>query len=247
MNELCVAAAQAVSSRGAVEANLERHCRLAERAAAEGVEVLVFPELSATGYELDVAPKLAFAAGDDRLEPVLEVAAASQVVLSVGAPIRLDSGLHIGAFVIEPDRSARIYTKRHLFGDEKAVFEPGDRDPLLDLGDDRAVFAICADTSHPEHAAAAAERGASLYLAGVFFDPESYPTSAARLSGYAAGHAMAVVMANAGGPATGFEAAGRSAVWSDSGALVACLDGLGPGLAVARRSAAGWTGEAMAL
>ena len=90
-------------------------------------------------------------------------------------------------------------------------------------------------------------RNANLYLAGVFFDPEAYPDSTHRLAGYAAKHAMTVVMANAGGPATGFAAAGGSAVWSDSGALVARLVGIGAGLVVARRSAGGWSGQALTL
>jgi predicted amidohydrolase len=244
---LSVAAAQAVSIRGAVAVNIEHHCRLAELAAEKGAGVVVFPELSLTGYELDIAPTLAFSAEDERLEPLVAVADASEVMLVVGAPVRLASGLHIGAFVVEPGRSMRVYTKRHLYGSENDVFVPGSLDPILELGADRAALAICADTSHPEHAEAAAKRGASLYLVGVFFDPEGYPSSSDRLAGYAQRHAMAVVMANAGGPATGFASAGRSAVWSDRGALVACLDGVGAGLVVARRSEPGWSAEAVLL
>ena len=247
MKPLSVAAAQTISTRGAVAANLEHHCRLAELAAAEGVEVVVFPELSLTGYELDIGPTLAFSAEDERLGPLVDVSNASKVTLVVGAPIRLASGLHIGAFVLEPDRSMKIYTKRYLYSDENAVFVPGNLDPILELGDDLAALAICADTSHPEHAEAAARQGASLYLVGVFFDPEGYPASTDRLAGYAVKHAMAVVMANAGGAATGFAAAGGSAVWSDSGALVARLEGVGAGLVVARRSERGWSGEAVFL
>ena len=94
---------------------------------------------------------------------------------------------------------------------------------------------------------AAVRRGANLYLVGVFFAPEAYQADTDQLAGYAARHAMAVVMANAGGPATGFASAGGSAVWSDSGALVARLDGTGAGLVVARRSERGWSGKAVPL
>lgn len=247
MRALRVAAAQAISTRGAVEANLDHHCRLAELAAGQGVEVAVFPELSLTGYEPDIAATLAFSAEDERLKPLVEVAEAGEVILVVGAPVRLASGLHIGAFVLGPDRSVSVYTKRYLHGGEEAVFVPGGLDPILELGDDRATLAICADTSHPEHAEAAAMRGAGLYLVGVFFTPEGYPAGTGRLAGYAELHAMAVVMANAGGPATGFASAGGSAVWSDSGSLVARLDGVGAGLVVARRSGRGWSGEAVPL
>lgn len=242
-----IAAAQTLSTRGAVDANLDHHCRLAELAAAHGAHVVVFPELSLTGYELDIASTLAFSAADERLEPLIEVAHAREIMLVVGAPIRLDSGLHIGAFVVQPDRSLRVYTKRHLFGGENDVFVPGSLDPILEIRDDRASLAICADTSHPEHAETAAKRGASLYLASVFFDPESYPDSTRRLAGYAAQHGMAVLMANAAGSATDFASAGGSSVWSESGDLVARLDGTAAGLVLARRSRSGWSGEAMPL
>jgi predicted amidohydrolase len=247
VGELSVAAAQTLSARGAVAANLEHHCRLAMMAADAGVDVVVFPELSLTGYELDIAETLAFSAEDERLESLLAVAGRRDVSLVVGAPVRLASGLHLAAFLIEPDGNVRVYTKRHLHGDENAVFVPGSLDPILELGDDRAALAICADTTHPEHAEAAAKRGASLYLAGVFFSAEGYSANTHQLAGYAASHAMVVVMANAAGTATGFASAGGSAVWSDSGDLVARLDGICAGLVVAKRSQRGWSGEAVPL
>jgi predicted amidohydrolase len=244
---LCVAAAQAVSTRAAVDANVDHHCRLAERATEMGAQVVVFPELSLTGYELDVAESLAFCEADERLAPLCDIAAERAVTLIVGAPIRLGSGLHIGAFVLEPDRSSKIYTKRHLYRPEKAAFVPGSRDPQIELAGDRGSLAICADTSYPEHAEEAAKRGASLYLVGAFFDPEGYPAGSDRLAGYAMRHGMAVVLANAGGPATGFAAAGGSAVWTESGALVAELDGVGSGLVVATRSEGRWNAETARL
>jgi predicted amidohydrolase len=247
MNELVVAAAQAVSIRGAVNVNLEHHCRLAERAADAGAGIVVFPELSLTGYELDIASELAFSSEDERLRPLAGLAEARGLSLVVGAPIRIGSSLYIGAFVLDPGQVPRVYTKRHVHADEAAVFVSGRLDPAVVLGVDLAALAICADTSHPEHAEAAARRGASLYLAGVFFDPGSYAAHSEQLSGYAARHSMAVVLANAGSAATGFDSAGGSAVWSDSGVLVACLEGVGAGLVVARRSERSWTGEIVRL
>ena len=247
MKALSVAAAQAVSVRGEVDANLVHHCQLAELAIAEAVAVVVFPELSLTGYELDLAEELAFSAQDKRLRPLVDVADASGTILIVGAPVRLSSGLHIGAFVLEPGRTPRVYTKQYLGAGEEAVFLAGTLDPTVELGDERAAVAICADINHPAHAEAAAKRGAGLYLAGVVVSPEAYQADTRRLAGYAARHSMTVVMANAAGPSTGYESAGGSAVWSNSGALVARLEGVGAGLVVARRSGRTWSGKAMRL
>jgi predicted amidohydrolase len=66
-----LAAAQTIPIRGDVDANVERHLRLVHIAAAEQAQVLVFPELSLTGYELDLAADLAFSQRDPRLTPLV--------------------------------------------------------------------------------------------------------------------------------------------------------------------------------
>ena len=71
-----IAAAQTVPVRGDVDANMERHVRLVHVAADAHARVLVFPELSLTGYELDLAGSQAFTESDPRLTPLVEAASA---------------------------------------------------------------------------------------------------------------------------------------------------------------------------
>ncbi|MGH2830821.1 MAG: nitrilase-related carbon-nitrogen hydrolase, partial [Actinomycetota bacterium] len=52
MRSRSIAVAQTSPVRGDVQANLEEHGRLVRVAAAEGAQLVVFPELSLTGYEL---------------------------------------------------------------------------------------------------------------------------------------------------------------------------------------------------
>ena len=47
---LTIGLAQLDSRLGALEANLEKHLEWIERARAQGVDLLLFPELSLTGY-----------------------------------------------------------------------------------------------------------------------------------------------------------------------------------------------------
>src|ERR1041385_7750009 len=47
-----IAVAQTCPVAGDVKANLDEHFRLARLAATEGAQIVVFPELSLTGYEL---------------------------------------------------------------------------------------------------------------------------------------------------------------------------------------------------
>jgi predicted amidohydrolase len=90
-----IAAAQTVPAKGAVDANVRQHIRLVDVAAEEGADVLVFPELSLTGYELDLAKHLAFSQGDPRLAPVVEAASSHSMTIIAGAPVRTRSRLHI--------------------------------------------------------------------------------------------------------------------------------------------------------
>jgi NAD+ synthase (glutamine-hydrolysing) len=58
---------------------------------------------------------------------------------------------------------------------------------------------------------------------------------------------MAVVFATFGGPSGGLASGGRSAIWTERGALVAELDATGSGVVVAIEGPDGWQGRTVAL
>ncbi len=66
MKNLKVAVAQISSIRGDIDNNIKTHVNATIKAREEGVSLLVFPELSLTGYELDLAKTLAFTVDDVR-------------------------------------------------------------------------------------------------------------------------------------------------------------------------------------
>jgi predicted amidohydrolase len=253
-----VAAAQTVPRAGDVEANMGQHLALARAAAGEGVQVLVFPELSLTGYEVAAARDLAFSEDDARLAPLLDAAHEGPLTLVVGAPVRLGPRLHLGALIVSPDGGVEVYTKHRLGafppsagvdGDvppaEATVFQPGDRSPLLLFAGHTAAPAVCADVGDPSHARRAAERGAGIYLASMFVIPSEYAAEVANLEALAARHAMAVVFSNFGGPSGGLASAGRSAVHDERGDVLARLEARGTGLVVAERGPATWRARAL--
>lgn len=255
-----LAAAQTVPAAGDVEANVEQHLQLVHLAADEGARLLVFPELSLTGYELRLASDLAFSEADPRLNTLADAAAACSMTLVVGAPVRIGPRLYIGAFILSPDQTLEIYTKHRLgaFSESASVdgsvppaeanfFHPGDRNPLIQLGGNTAAVAVCADTGRESHAQAAAERGANTYLASMFVIPSSFEQENANLEAYAVRFGMAVVFANYGGATGGLAAAGRSAIWSERGELLARLDAGGTGVVIARESPDGWHAKAVML
>jgi predicted amidohydrolase len=255
-----LAAAQTIPRRGDVEANLAEHLRLVRIAAEEGVELLLFPELSLTGYELDLAEKLAFAPRDGRLEPLADAAAAFALTLVAGGPVRVDGRLHLGAFILAPDGRIGLYTKHHLGAfpasanpggpvppAEASVFSAGTSSPLVTLGSHQAAVAICADTGRPSHPQQAADRGADTYLASMFVIPADLASDVRNLGTYAVRHSMAVVLANFGGPSGGLPSAGSSAIWSPAGELVAQLGPEGAGVLVAHEDSGRWRGKAVAV
>jgi predicted amidohydrolase len=248
-----IAVAQTCPVKGDVATNLQEHIRLAHRAASQGAQIVVFPELSLTGYEIGLARDLAFSEDDQRLLPLIETAATAAVVLVVGAPVRLGSQLHIGAFVLFPDRKTALYTKHRLgaFGEsarcdgivppaEATVFLPGDRNPLIHFGLNTAAVAVCADIGRPSHPQQAAERGANTYLASMFVIPSEFDGDAAKLERYAVTHSMVTALANFGSTTGGLAAAGRSGVWSQAGKLLVQLPAQGAGVATATETDEGW-------
>jgi predicted amidohydrolase len=240
-----LAVAQTCPVTGDVSANIEEHIALTRVAAAERAQIVVFPELSLTGYEMDLGHALAFSEDDPRLEPLRLVAVSCSVIVVAGAPVRIGSQVHIGAFALAPERTTSLYTKHRLGAfhesarcdgivppPEASVFAPGDRNPLVRLGEHTAAIAICADIGNAAHPQNAKARGADTYLASMFVIPSEYEGEERRLRSYAAGHAMMVAFANYGSATGGLATAGCSSIWSSAGDLLVRLPASGSGVAV---------------
>lgn len=244
-----IAAAQTPSVPNDVAANVETHLHFVASAASMGVQVLVFPELSLTGYELAGVSDTALKPDAPVLHPLRSAAMRHGMALVVGAPIWQAETRHkpgIGAIVFEPDGSHAVYLKRHLHSGEGQFASAGSEDAHVRTWcEERMALAICADIAEPAHAEAAADAGASFYLAGVLISETGYAQDAALARQHATKHGMAVLVANHGAPSGGFASAGRSAFWSPGGALVGQTPGTGPWLLIAERDTAnGWSAHA---
>jgi predicted amidohydrolase len=137
VSTLTIAAAQTISIAGDLSGNITRHSHFIEMAAEQGVQLLVFPELSLTGYEGEVAAALAVAPQDGVLQPLRDLARELGVTAVVGIPIRLEdsNSVRIGALVLGADGSLGVYSKQHLHAGEELVFAPGFGGPCLNIGE----------------------------------------------------------------------------------------------------------------
>lgn len=67
---MILAAAQFRSKAGDVASNIDRHLQFADEANRHGADIIVFPELSLSGYEPTLAEGLETTADDTRFEPL---------------------------------------------------------------------------------------------------------------------------------------------------------------------------------
>jgi predicted amidohydrolase len=229
---MIIAAAQTKPSKN-TEENIQDHIRLIELTAKENVQLIIFPEMSLTGYEREQANELSFSMDDSRLEILKEKAALHQIIIVAGAPIKIDSQLHIGSFILMPDKSVSIYTKQFLHQGEELFFSPNfDYNPIIAIGDEIISFAICADITNPVHPRNAHQNKTTLYLASIFYTPNGIDEGHQQLSDYAKKYSMKILMANYGGPSYKYEAGGRSAFWNNLGELVSQIEQLGDELLI---------------
>lgn len=256
MRKCGLGAAQTVPVAGDVTANIADHVRLAKVAAEMGAAVLVFPELSLTGYEMRLAKDLAFTVEDSRLDSLVHVAQSREIVLVVGAPTTIGGELYIAALIIGIDGRVQVYTK-HFLGafplsasvdgtvpaGESTVFTKGALNPLVDVAGHQAAVAVCADANHASHAAAAAARGANTYLASMFVIPSEFEEVSSNLREHAKQHEMTIVFSNYGGNTGGLRTAGQSGLWSREGDVMGRLDRQGSGVIVGIETEAGWQVE----
>lgn len=217
-NPLSIAVAQPPCAPYDVEANGETH---AATVCSAGTRVVVFPELSLTGYELD-APAISVA--DRRLTPIVQACAKTGTVALAGAPVEDERGrTHIAMLAIEGNGAAVAYRKMWLSFAESRRFIPGDKPTVLQVDGWRLGLAICKDANTPEHAAATAALGIDAYVAGVLNSPAETAAQEERARRVAADdHVWVAVASFAGSTGGGYaEAAGRSAIWSPGGAMAA--------------------------
>lgn len=242
-------AVQCVVRAGDLEANLATHLAFMQCAAELGARLLVFPELSLTGYEPALAYGLAQAPDSALFDSLRHLARETEMATVVGVPLRVP-GLdkpQIAACIFKADGSLAVYTKQYLHAGEEMFFSTGVGGELLGVDDRAVALSVCADFGHAEHPAQAAERGAQVYASSVLIGEGGYANDSALLQGYAKRHAMAVLMANHGGPTGGWAAAGRSAFWDEEGRRVAVTSGTGNHLLVISRRADGWHGRDIVL
>ncbi|MHA6162432.1 carbon-nitrogen hydrolase family protein [Pseudomonas sichuanensis] len=153
-----------------VPGNLERLQHQAQRAAQQGAQLLVCPEMFLSGYNigLDQVERLAEADDGPSAMSVVEIAQAQRIAIVYGYPERADDGaIYNSVQLIDAHgRSLCNYRKTHLFGElDRSMFSPGaNHFPVVELDGWKVGLLICYDIEFPENARRLALAGAELIL-----------------------------------------------------------------------------------
>lgn len=174
--DVLVALAQIAPRLGDVAANLDRHLELIDRAATGGGALVVFPELSLTGYLLkDLVPDVALSEQADELCRLAEASRRIDVV--AGCVLESDDARFYNASIyLSGGRVQHIHRKVYLptYGlfDEARYMAEGNgfrafSAPLAGAAPPRpwrAGILICEDMWHPTAAGLLAREGVEVFI-----------------------------------------------------------------------------------
>ncbi len=217
-NNLIIALAQIPIVDGDIEANLKQHHAAIVQAAELGADLVVFPELSLTGYTIERAADLALNAKHSILRELSEYAVTHQISVIAGLfkelPARKPT---ISAVVCNPTGELDFYAKQYLHGSEEEHCSAGHHNHCMRLKGYKLTLAVCADFCHPRHSSEAGENEVDVYIASALVSHAGYDMDAEILSEIAKDRRFTVLLSNHIGETGGWQAAGNSAVWNSHG------------------------------
>jgi predicted amidohydrolase len=224
-----LAVAQTRPIIGNIAANLANHCKMIEIVASKSANVLIFPELSLTGYEPELSKNLATDAHDIRLEPLQQLSDKHSMVIGVGLPLNTEGGITISMVLFHPHKPRQVYGKKYLHSSETPFFVAAQNDETF-IKDTKIALAICYELSVAEHAEAASQNGAEIYIASVVED--TVDNALLKLSKTAQKYAMTVLMANCVGQTGAYLCDGKSSIINKKGEVLGQLDTENEGLLI---------------
>ncbi len=150
-----IAAAQISCSLGDVDANLRKIDNFSARAKKAGAELVVFPEMTDTGYSMPVIQKYATTWKDGAVPQIQKIASNHAIAIVCGVSEREGPAIYNSQLVV--DSAGKIvakYRKIHLFGvppnDETKCFSPGKDLAHFECNHLRFGLSICYDLRFPE-------------------------------------------------------------------------------------------------
>ncbi len=134
-------------------------------AAEQGADLIIFPELILSGYNIgQTVQELAEPADGPAGQRASQIAREANLAILYGYPEKLDTEVYNSALLIDRNGNTQAnYRKTHLFGSyEKSCFKPGDALIIAELEGLNIGILICYDVEFPEAVRALIYAGADL-------------------------------------------------------------------------------------
>ncbi len=234
MNNIIVTAAQISPVLGKVQENLEKHLFYIEEARKQKADIIVFPELSLTGYDLkDLALDVA---RDTESKEIQTIAEASKGITTIFGLVELGFAAQIfnSSIAVRDNRILFLHRKLNLpnYGDltEGKLFGTGRSIDIFNLKDQWfGSILICADVWNPGLVHLAAVSGATILTIPInsalsTVKHELYSNSEgwdlmAKFYSYIYG--LPIVVVNRIGKESEFEFFGKSKIFGPHGEVLA--------------------------
>lgn len=228
--KICLA--QTKSEKGNVQKNIQNHLELVECAIELKSDLIVFPELSITNYEPELANELATDINDSIFNPFQDLSDENQITIGIGMPIKVIDGINISMLIFQPNNERIVYSKRLLHSDELPYFVSSKNQPFLKIKGKRVAIGICYETLQREHFVKAKENNADVYIASVAKPDRGTDKAYLHFPSIAKEFETPILMCNSVGYSDDFVANGLSSVWDKKGELLGQLDKENQGLLV---------------
>ncbi|MCB0720893.1 MAG: carbon-nitrogen hydrolase family protein [Ignavibacteriae bacterium] len=227
-----ICAAQTLPVRGDMQQNINDHLSFIKKALEHRARLIVFPELSLTGYEPSLAGELATSPEDKRLDVFQNASDEGDITVCVGVPTGANDGVRISMVIFSPGLDRRLYSKQYLHSDELPYFTEGNEQLVFPLEDNHITPAICYESLLPEHSEKANELGSGIYLTSVVKNKNGVEKVFTHYPGIAKKYSMDVIMSNSVGPCEIFDSYGASSAWNKEGKLCGEMDNSNPGILI---------------
>ncbi|MBN1814972.1 MAG: carbon-nitrogen hydrolase family protein [Anaerolineae bacterium] len=164
MKSIRIGLIQMRCEKAAVAENLAQMARTIAEAAARGVDIVAFPEMSITGYaDPTRQPEAIVRLDGPEAAQVIEMTRGRSCTVLAGLIEESPDGKpFITQVVIRNGELLGFYRKRRVIEEEAEWFSAGDRVPVFTYGDLTFGIAICADIGSHEVFEACARQGARI-------------------------------------------------------------------------------------
>ncbi|OEH84396.1 hypothetical protein BHU72_09255 [Desulfuribacillus stibiiarsenatis] len=230
---------------GDVRKNLDKHLDYIEKAKQQQANVIAFPELSLTGYNLqDLSYDVALTINSREIQQLVQKSSDIDIIFSFVEEDERHS-FYISSIYASMGKILHIHRKVYLptYGlfDEARYFDAGNRIQAFSTEDARIGMLICEDAWHPSTAYILSTDGAHVIYV-VAASPGRGPIDGqiqsnlwwqTTIRSYAQLHGVYVVYVNRVGYEDGLSFAGGSSVYDSEGNLVLQAPNLDEGLFMA--------------